>query len=498
MADLAAARTLGQAAEEARAETARRFDELSRKHDALQTARNGAVEAAAAAQADAANLRQRMEELGHAIEVLTQDRDRARNELVEAAARQQTDEAAARQFENIGHKILKETLEEARREVGELAERFKKSSGEELEKHAETVARTLEPLKVKLAAYDEAVESLKKNTNEAYGGLREQLAELQKTERTLHDQARALTTALSASPKVKGTYGEILLKQLVEFVGMQEHCHFETQAARDTEEGRKIPDMVVALPGGQKVLVDSKAVMDACIEAYRSQDDAERGVLLKRHCDNVKSRVVDLSAKNYFVDHADAVEAVVLFLPAENLYAAAVENDPELTEFALRRNIIICGPNTLIMLLKVATQIWRRAAIEEEAQQIVRAGNDVYRYACDFVAKFAKLGVKIRQLETDYNDAAGTLDSRLIPAGRGMGRFAAVTSNRRIEDVALLRDDLREYRSPEAKKQLALDAHKQLLASTNAESAPHGSGAEDLVFSTGDESDGTDPPARTL
>jgi DNA recombination protein RmuC len=206
--------------------------------------------------------------------------------------------------------------------------------------------------------------------------------------------------------------------------------------------------------------VDSKAVMDACVEAQQSEDDAHRTVLLKKHCDNVRSRVADLASKNYFADHRDAVEAVVLFLPAENLYATAVENDPGLTEYAMTRNIIVCGPNSLMMLLKVANQLWQRASIEEEALKIKECGDSIYKSACDFVEKFAKIGSKIRQLEGDYNDAAGTLDGRLIPRGREMSRFTSVSNHRELEDVPLLKEDIREFRSSEAKKLLAITAEK--------------------------------------
>lgn len=466
------------AAEKARADAEQRAASLVVKHDALTEEHKAALAGAAAATKQAENVHIRNGEILAAYEAITQELDAAKRELIEAAAKQQSSEDSTRHFENISQAVLKDVLEEAKRGVGEMAARFEKSSGAELEKHADKITRTLEPLQAQLVAYDAAVESLKKGTQENYGSLREQLGELQKTERSLHDQAKALTTALSGGPKVKGAYGEMILKQLVEFVGMQEKCHFETQASRETEQGRKIPDLVVSLPGGQKVLVDAKAVMEACVQAYQTQDDAHRTILLKKHCDHVRERVSELSSKNYFENHKNAVEAVVLFLPAENLYATALENDAELTEFAMKRNIIICGPNSLMMLLKVANQLWRRASIEEEAQKIKECGDSIYKFACDFVGKYAKLGTKIRQLEDDYNDAAGTLDGRLIPKGREMGKLTAVANGREMEGVPLLRDDIHEYRSAEAKKQIIATTQKLPELVIGDETA-------ELVFSTG-------------
>jgi DNA recombination protein RmuC len=164
--------------------------------------------------------------------------------------------------------------------------------------------------------------------------------------------------------------------------------------------------------------------------------------------------VNDLSAKNYFVDHPDAVELVVLFLPAENLYVAAVENDPKLVDDALRGNVIICGPSLLIMLLKAASQLWRRAAIEEEAQKIRDCGDAIYKAACLFIDKYHELGTKIQQLEKVYNDAAGTLNGNLIPKSRRMGKFEAVASNKEIEGINPIKEDIRPFSSPEAKKLL--------------------------------------------
>ena len=468
-----------KAAEDARAEVVQRLTELEASHKALQAEHKLSVAQAATALNEADNTHTRNGEILAAYEIKVQELAQASKELTDSLAKQKADEAASNQFRVISQTVLKETMEEAKRGVEELASAFQKSSGAELDKHADKITRTLEPLQAQLTAYDAAVESLKKGTQENYGSLREQLSELQKTERSLHDQAKALTTALSASPKVKGTYGEMILKQLVEFVGMQEKCHFETQASRDTEEGRKIPDLVVSLPGGQKVLVDAKAVMDACVEAQRTQDDNQRGVLLKKHCDNVRSRVADLSSKNYFADHQDAVEAVVLFLPAENLYATAMENDPGLTEYAMGKSIILCGPNSLMLLLKVSNQLWRRAAVEKEVRDIRDCGERIYKAACDFVEKFSGIGKKIQSLETEYNSAIGTFEGRLLPAARRMSAFDSVAGSKELVEIEPVKDSVREFK--EATKQLASATPKLPGLSLG------GFETAELTFTAGDE-----------
>lgn len=449
-----------EAAEKAKNDLEQRLASLTAKYDALIAEHKLAVERAATAENEATNTRIRNGEVLKAYEIKEQEIDQINKDLNEALAKQKADEAASDQFKVISQTILKDVLGDAKREIAELAVTLKKGSDAELDKHAEKVTQTLEPLHAKLLAYDEAVESLKKGTQENYGSLRNQLEELQKTERLLHDEAKALTFALSSSPKVTGNYGELKLKRLIEFAGLQEHHHFELQPITNTEEGKKIPDLIVLLPGGQKVIVDAKAVMEACVKALQTQDDASRKALLDQHSKNVKSRVIDLSAKNYFAEHRNAMDAVILFLPAEHLYSTAVENDPNLIEFALERNIIICGPNSLMVLLKVANQLWQRASIEEEALKIKECGDAIYNAACAFIQTYATLGERIRQLENAYNIAAGTLNHTLIPKGRSMGKFTAVVSNKKIEDASEIKDGIKSFSSPEAKKILALTTEK--------------------------------------
>ena len=470
--------TKHKAAEIAKDDLEQRYTTLLQKHDDLQADFVVVSGQAASSQTDLENRRLQIDGMSRTIEALQTNLLEERAKLNQALAKQQSNEDAVHQFENISQTILKDVLGDAKRDIAELAVTLKKGSDAELEKHAEKVAQTLEPLQAKLLAYDEAVESLKKGTQENYGSLREQLNELQKTERLLHDEAKALTFALSSSPKVKGNYGEMILKQLVEFVGMQDKCHFETQASRETEEGRKIPDLVVSLPGGQKVLVDSKAVMDACVEAQKASDTGQRASLLKKHCDNVRSRVADLSSKSYFEDHQDAVEAVVLFLPAENLYATAMENDPHLTEYAMGKNIILCGPNSLMLLLKVSNQLWRRAAVEKEVKDIRDCGEKIYKSASDFVEKFAGIGRKIQSLEAEYNGAVATFEGRLLPAGKRMSAFESVSRNKEIGDLEPVKDNVREFK--EATKQLAARTPKLLDLVIGDETA-------ELAFSAGDE-----------
>ena len=442
-----AAAKASETAENTRADAAElRTASLSTKHEMLLSEHKKALERAATASADIENARVQMKDMANIIEAMQVSLTEERAKLATALAKQQAGEDAAREFKLISQEILSKNLEEAKRGMEELAKSFQKSSDVELEKHADKVALTLEPLQAKLLAYDESIKRLAKDSQESHGSLTQQITELQKAERSLHDQAQALTYALSASPKVKGMYGELMLKQLVEFVGMQEKCHFVEQLGHDAGDGRRIPDLIISLPNGQKLIVDAKAVMDACVEAYQAKNEDQRNIKLKQHCANVRARVADLASKDYFLAHQDAVEMVVLFLPAENLYSAAVENDPTLTEDALKQKIIVCGPNSLMMLLKVANQLWRRASIEKEADDIKKCGDAIYKAACDFVEKFAAVGKKIQSLETEYNQAIGTFEGRLLPAGKRMNTFNSIARNKEIGELEPVKDNVREFK----------------------------------------------------
>ena len=453
--DLSRSEAKANATDSARLSLETRLSDLQSSHDSIVVEKNNLLARTAIAEQ---KVQAQNEDLGnrqHAIEALRQELNRTQKDLAGSLAKQQADDGAARQFESIGQEILKKTHDEAKKGVAEITTGLQKSSAEDLEKHAASVALTLEPLQKKLKDYDEAIDKLRLDSREVYGGLTAQLVDLQKAEHALHTQAQALTNALSAAPKVRGMYGEMILKQLVEFAGMQDRCHFEEQVVLNTPEGRKIPDMIVNLPGGQKVIVDAKATMNACVEAYQAEDDNLRRELLKRHCENVRSRVNELSAKNYFGEHSNSVEAVLLFLPAENLYATAMENDPDLTQYALERNIIVSGPNSLMLLLKVSNQLWQRASIEADANAIAEQARDIYKHASSFVTKFAGVGDRIKQLGATYNDAVGTLEGRLLPAGRRLREFPGVKTDRDFPELLPVSDDIRYLKSSEAKHELS-------------------------------------------
>ena len=391
----------------------------------LSKTAQSAIDRAARAETQVVGLAERVQDQQGDIKNLRGQLGIKEEALAQALARQTADEDAASQFKLVSRELLDETLKKAKQGVEELTNSLKVSSAEELSKHAETVARTLEPLQTKLTEYGDAVDGFKTSSHELFGEVKHQISNLQEAEKALHNQAQALTTALSSGPKVRGNYGEMVLKRLVEFVGMQERCHFAAQDVQNTEEGRKIPDMVFHLPGSQKVVVDAKAVVNACADAQNATLDSERARHIKKHCQNVRLRVDELHARQYSHLYKDSVEAVVLFLPAEHLYATAMENDTELTDYAMSKGVIVCGPNALL-LLKVANHLWKQASIEEEAQKIAKIGSDIYQHTANFLERHNTLGDRIRSLAKAYDESCATLEGPLLLSGRNMEKMHAV------------------------------------------------------------------------
>ena len=425
------------------------------KYDALTKTAQTMTDRTSRAETQVVGLAKQKQEQQEEIVILHNRLNAKEEALAYALAKQKADEDAAAQFKAVSQELLKQTLTEAKQGVAELTRSLKESSVEELSKHAEKVAQTLEPLQTKLAEYGNAVEGFKTSSHDLFGQVKNQISSLQEAEKALSGQAQALTTALSNGPKVRGNYGEMILKRLVEFAGMQERCHFAEQDVQNTDEGRKIPDMVFQLPGSQKVVVDAKAVVNACADAQNATNDNERSLHLKKHCHNVRARVDELHAKQYPHLYENAVEAVVLFLPAEHLYATAVENDADLTEYAMSKGVIVCGPNALMLLLKVANHLWKQASIEEEAQKIAKIGSDIYKHTTNFLERHNTLGDRIRSLAKAYDESCATLEGRLLSSGRDLDKLHAVVKQREMPDIGTEPIAVRSLRSDEARRILS-------------------------------------------
>ena len=297
---------------------------------------------------------------------------------------------------------------------------------------ATTQLRTLlDPLREELERYDQRLTSFDRERAMQFGALSEQLHIVAAASEGLRDQTHKLSSALR-TPNVRGRWGEVQLRRVVELAGMAEHCDFETQVttqgeASDGETQRLRPDMIVRLPGGRLVIVDAKAPLSAYLDANTATDDRERTRLLRAHAAQLRSHVDALARKSYWTQLGPGTtpEFVVLFLPGEAFFAAALEQDGALMDDSAARGVILATQTTLIALLKSVAFGWREARMADSAREISTLGTTLYERLAILGEHFSELGASLDQAVTSYNRAVGTLESRVFVTARRMRELGA-------------------------------------------------------------------------
>jgi len=293
-----------------------------------------------------------------------------------------------------------------------------------LDERKAAIEGLLKPMQELLAAYQGRLGEIEKSRVESYSMLREQLGSLAEIQRTLNTQTNQLVTALRR-PSTRGQWGEITLRRLVELAGMANRCDFAEQTSVDTEDGKQRPDMLIHLPGERTVVIDCKAVLDGFIDAAAAPDEDQRKVHLQRHCQQVKSRARELSAKSYWSQFERSPEFVVMFLPGEAFLYAAVEHDGGLIEDALKNRVIISTPTTLMALLKAIEFGWRQEEVTQNAEEIRKHGKDLYDRIVTLMGHFNRLGGSLDQAVSNYNATVASMESRVLVTAKRIAEMGA-------------------------------------------------------------------------
>lgn len=302
----------------------------------------------------------------------------------------------------------------------------------ELEKRQEAIGSLVQPLKETLDRYQEQVQQMEMERQKAYGGIEKQLENIVSVSRDLEKEAGGLANALRGGPQARGRWGEMTLRRAAELAGMAEHCDFVEQESLASEDGRLRPDMVVNLPGGRRIAVDAKAPLEAFLNAASATSDEDRAECLSRHAQLVRSHMNGLAAKAYWDQFEQNPEIVVLFLPGESFFSAALEQDHELMEDGMKKRVVLATPTTLVALLKAAAYGWRQESFERNARVIQDLGKQMHDRLAVFIDHFSQVGDALSKAVKTYNASAVSLESRLLVSARKFKELGAASG----EDLA--------------------------------------------------------------
>lgn len=307
-------------------------------------------------------------------------------------------------------------------------EKYQEGAKGDLEKRQQAINKTVEPVGEALKIFNERVTKIEERRTETDAGLREKLQQLAESQIQLSKTTSSLVQALRA-PQVRGQWGEMQLRRTVEMAGMLNYCDFEEQASVETEEGqRQRPDMLIQLPNERRVVVDSKVPLAAYLDALESDDPDVQTQRMQAHARHLREHIKGLSAKSYWAQFDDTPEFVVLFIPNEAIFSAALEQDPSLIELGVLNKVILATPTTLIALLKAIAYGWQQEAIAREAKEISALGRELYDRISVVTGHFSKLGKSLDQTVGHYNKAVSSIETRLLTTAKKFQALESVSS----------------------------------------------------------------------
>ena len=356
--------------------------------------------------------------------------------------------AVEEKFKALAADVLGKNSENFLKLVSERFEKHKTSAAEDLEKRRTAIETLVKPIGEGLVKFERQIGEIEKAREGAYSAVTEQVKSLAQGQTDLRSETGRLVQALR-QPKTRGRWGEYQLQNVLEMAGMTEHVDFVEQKAVGGEDGRLRPDVIVRLPGGKSIIVDAKTSLEGYLDAVEADNEEDHKQHMAAHVRHVHDHARKLASKEYWKELPGTPDFVVMFIPGEAFYAAAIESDPELFERAVKGQVLISTPTTFIALLKAIAYGWQQQKLDENTQKVKHLARELYDRIKVFGEHMGGLGDSLRQAVKKYNEGVGSLEGRVLPTARKFKALGVVSAEATLPGMESIKIEARALRAPE-------------------------------------------------